>query len=98
MACVFRSSSPQGLSSRDNSKSSPAAVRKANVLFVPAFLPLFMLIFWRFRVWFTSSPEMAHDAPQPERPVFPSPRLAVAHAVASAGQYPNYASGDMNRQ
>jgi Predicted membrane protein len=31
----------------------PAPVRKANVLFVPAFLPLFMLIFWRFRVWFT---------------------------------------------
>jgi hypothetical protein len=62
----------------------PAAVRrKANVLFVPAFLPLFMLIFWRFRVWFTSSPEMAHDAPQPERPVFPSPRLAVAHAVTT---------------
>jgi hypothetical protein len=32
----------------------PAAIRKANVLFVPALLPLVLLIFWLFRVWRTN--------------------------------------------
>jgi hypothetical protein len=33
----------------------PAWLRKTNVLFVPALLPLVLLIFWLFRVWFTST-------------------------------------------
>jgi len=33
----------------------PAWLRKTNVLFVPAVLPLVLLIFWLFRVWFTST-------------------------------------------
>jgi hypothetical protein len=33
----------------------PAWLRKTNVLSVPALLPLVLLIFWLFRVWFTST-------------------------------------------
>jgi uncharacterized membrane protein len=33
----------------------PAWLRKTNVLFVPALLPLVLLIFWLFRVWFTNT-------------------------------------------
>jgi hypothetical protein len=33
----------------------PAALRKTNVLFIPAFLPLILLIFWLFRVRFTNA-------------------------------------------
>jgi hypothetical protein len=33
----------------------PAFIRKANVLFVPAILPLILLIFWLFRVRFTNA-------------------------------------------
>ncbi len=33
----------------------PAAIRKANVLFVPALLPLVLLIFWLFRGRFTNA-------------------------------------------
>ena len=32
----------------------PAAWRGSVVLFVPALLPLVLLIFWLFRVWFTN--------------------------------------------
>ena len=32
----------------------PAALRKTNVLFIPAFLPLMLMIFWLFRVHFTN--------------------------------------------
>ena len=32
----------------------PAAIRKANVLFLPAILPLLLMIFWLFRVLFTN--------------------------------------------
>jgi amino acid permease len=32
-----------------------AWLRKTNVLFVPALLSLVLLIFWLFRVWFTST-------------------------------------------
>jgi hypothetical protein len=33
----------------------PAWLRETNVLFVPALLPLILLIFWLFRVWFTAT-------------------------------------------
>jgi hypothetical protein len=33
----------------------PAALRKTNVLFIPAFLPLILMIFWLFRVLFTNA-------------------------------------------
>ena len=33
----------------------PAFLRKSNVLFVPALLPLVLLIFWLFRVRFTNT-------------------------------------------
>jgi hypothetical protein len=33
----------------------PAFLRKTNVLFVPAILPLILLIFWLFRVRFTNA-------------------------------------------
>jgi hypothetical protein len=33
----------------------PAFLRKTNVLFVPALLPLLSLIFWLFRVRFTNA-------------------------------------------
>ncbi len=33
----------------------PAALRKTNVLFIPAFLPLILMIFWLFRVRFTNA-------------------------------------------
>jgi uncharacterized membrane protein len=32
----------------------PAALRKTKLLFIPAFLPLILMIFWRFRVRFTN--------------------------------------------
>jgi uncharacterized membrane protein len=37
----------------------PAALRKTNVLFIPAFLPLILMIFWLFRVRLTKN---AYDA------------------------------------
>jgi len=33
----------------------PAALRKTNVLFIPALLPLILMIFWLFRVRFTNA-------------------------------------------
>jgi hypothetical protein len=33
----------------------PAALRKTNLLFIPAFLPLLLMIFWLFRVRFTNA-------------------------------------------
>jgi hypothetical protein len=33
----------------------PVWLRKTNVLFVPALLPLVLLIFWVFRVWFSNA-------------------------------------------
>jgi len=33
----------------------PAALRKTNVLFIPAFLPLLLMIFWLFRVRFANA-------------------------------------------
>jgi hypothetical protein len=33
----------------------PALLRKTNVLFIPAFLPLLLMIFWLFRVRFTNA-------------------------------------------
>jgi uncharacterized membrane protein len=33
----------------------PALLRKTNVLFIPAFLPLILMIFWLFRVRFTNA-------------------------------------------
>jgi hypothetical protein len=35
----------------------PAALRKSNVLFIPAFLPLILMIFWLFRVRVTNAYE-----------------------------------------
>jgi uncharacterized membrane protein len=35
----------------------PAALRKTNVLFIPAFLPLLLMIFWLFRVRFANAYE-----------------------------------------
>jgi hypothetical protein len=35
----------------------PAALRKTNILFIPAFLPLILMIFWLFRVRFANGYE-----------------------------------------
>jgi hypothetical protein len=43
-----------------------AWLRKANVLFVPALLPLVLLIFWLFRVWFTAAYRKKPVVAQPE--------------------------------
>jgi hypothetical protein len=37
----------------------PAALRKTNLLFIPAFLPLLLMIFWLFRVLFTNKDRLA---------------------------------------
>jgi hypothetical protein len=42
----------------------PAWLRKTNVLFVPALLPLGLLIFWLFRVWFTNTYRTKRVRPQ----------------------------------
>jgi len=51
----------------------PAFIRKTNVLFVPAILPLLLLIFWLFRVRFTNaykgkSTPRGSDVPTLENP------------------------------
>jgi hypothetical protein len=41
----------------------PAPIRKANVLFLPAILPLLLMIFWLFRVLFTNKGHTAFSHP-----------------------------------
>jgi hypothetical protein len=44
----------------------PAWLRQTNVLFVPALLPLVLLMFWLFRVWFTTAYRKKAVVAQPE--------------------------------
>jgi len=47
-------------------KVFPVAWRGSGIWFVPAFLPLALLIFWLFRVWFTGASTMKRIHPQTE--------------------------------
>jgi uncharacterized membrane protein len=64
----------------------PAALRKTNVLFVPGFLPLILMIFWLFRVRFTNAYK-AMSMPRGDVAYFPVTRshLTVEDGDADGG-------------
>ena len=77
-------------------KVFPASLRGLKVWFVPAFLPLLLMIFWLLRVWFTkaykktASPYQAHEVPAAFRKQS-VPGLASAARMSATSSAPTAA-------